>query len=617
MLQSAGSVESNIAALTALTGSAEKAKEIFGTLDAASTSSIFERKDILVAGRLLTAYGMDVKRFLPLSDDLAAAFKDQGVSIADTARVMGRLKSGDFGEAFERLRDFGISRKELEGQGLVFDNGGSYQGSVEQAMTAVENIIKNRFSGLSKKLGTETFEGAASQWSDALARLEATGGEVLLPSATQAIKDLTELTSQVNTFAKAHPGILQNAVAMGKYTLAVGLAAAAGLKALQGYLKLREILDATTKSKRFLAAATDIDAKSELAKTSIAGAEGRAIGGVGTKADETANKLGILARARVFMGAPAMVGGGYLPTVSALGYGGGMVSKGGMALGVGLGVGAAVGAKNDMQALGYTDSQAQLYGAVAGALTAGVTVFFPPARALVAAAELLRLGVNHFWNEPIEKKTSEGTLAGDDYNKTVATKDRRQEAALYTELAAKAFKEGDMATGESFAREAISQKKAAKVEDLQHEKDAQDKRMTDALAAFNQKDMLEHPERHYNVRQLPEGSLITPPSNAAYERDNGGPPTLGQRVRAITGRSSEPGLLPVARNYGNEGIDPNDYRERLRAAEAASVQGGQGQGRVTENRNGATVVTLPAREADHMVRTLKRHNDLKTDLRGQ
>jgi hypothetical protein len=396
MLTSAGSVESNLKALEALTGSAEKAKAIFATMDAASTSSVFERKDILVAGRLLTAYGMDVKRFLPLSDDLAAAFKDQGVTIADTARVMGRLKSGDFGEAFERLRDFGISRKELEGKGLVFDNGGSYKGSVEQAMAAVESIIKKRFSGLSKTLATETFEGAASNFSDALDRLKATGGDVILPSATEAIKNLTTLVSETNEFVKLHPRILQNAAAFGKYALAAGLAAAAGLKVLETYLRVRDVISKTTGAKNALTIATKGDTLAEKVKAGVALEESAAIGGVGKAAAETATKLGLLARvkglasgARAFAGAPLMLGGGYIPTIASsmpgMRTGGGPMSRGGAAFGVALGIGAGVGIYNDRKVLGHKDDggQEKLYAGIVGAVTAGAAAFYPPARLFI------------------------------------------------------------------------------------------------------------------------------------------------------------------------------------------------------------------------------------------
>jgi hypothetical protein len=303
--------------------------------------------------------------------------------------------------------------------------------------------------------------------------------------------------------------------------------------------------------------------------------------------------------------------------VRALGHQGGVLSHGGAALGVGLGIGAGVGAKNDMQALGYTDAQAKLYGAVTGALTAGVTVFFPPARALVAAAELLRLGVNKFYNEPAEKKAAEGTLKDADQAKVIAEKDKRKKADLYVELAAKAAKEGDQKTAESFYRTALSLRRAAKTEGKDAQTQASDKHLRDMVEESQKKERLAHPERYYAVNNpLGEDAVVTrPKGNAAYEED-GGPLNLGsQRVRNAMGRAADPGLMPVAKNYGDQGLGGNEYYERMRAAEAVPVSGGTTETRVTEQRDGTTVVKLPSRQADHLVTSLKRHNDLKTDYR--
>jgi hypothetical protein len=203
-IQSAAGIEAQTATLTSLTGSADKAAKTMDYLSRRSTQSIFSRSELTEAGTLLTAYQMDVQRFLPLSDDLAAAFKSQGATIQDTARAMGRLASGDFGEAFERLRDFGISRKDLEGQGLEFDKSGQYAGSVEAALAAVEKIIKERFNGISGTLATTTLQGSFSNFGDAVERLGGTMGSVWVPVVGAATSKVTALTNALND---AHPAI--------------------------------------------------------------------------------------------------------------------------------------------------------------------------------------------------------------------------------------------------------------------------------------------------------------------------------------------------------------------------------------------------------------------------
>lgn len=64
------------------------------------------------------------------------------------ASAFTRIKAGDFGEAFERLRDFGIARKDLEAEGLTFDKDGQYVGTVEAAMKAVRAIVQRDFGGM-------------------------------------------------------------------------------------------------------------------------------------------------------------------------------------------------------------------------------------------------------------------------------------------------------------------------------------------------------------------------------------------------------------------------------------------------------------------------------------
>jgi hypothetical protein len=62
-----------------------------------------------------------------------------------------------------------------------------------------------------------------------------------------------------------------------------------------------------------------------------------------------------------------------------------------------------VGARTDLKQMGYSEGKADTYAGILGVLTTGVSAFFPPARALILGAEALRLGVNEFYNKPMEK----------------------------------------------------------------------------------------------------------------------------------------------------------------------------------------------------------------------
>lgn len=129
-----------------------------------SAQTPFEFKDVQMGAKQLLAYGFavgDVTKYLKTAGDLAAGMD---VNITEVTSSLGRLKSGNFGEAFERLRELGIDRTALEGAGLKFDKGGSYVGSVKDAMTAVETVINSKFGGMTEALSTTLPGMLATAW---------------------------------------------------------------------------------------------------------------------------------------------------------------------------------------------------------------------------------------------------------------------------------------------------------------------------------------------------------------------------------------------------------------------------------------------------------------------
>jgi len=88
--------------LKVLTGDAETAKRVFDELQEFSDVTPFSPQAVQEAGKQLLAFGFgldEINGLLTDGGDLAAAF---GGNLTDVARVFGRLRSGDFGEAFER-----------------------------------------------------------------------------------------------------------------------------------------------------------------------------------------------------------------------------------------------------------------------------------------------------------------------------------------------------------------------------------------------------------------------------------------------------------------------------------------------------------------------------------
>lgn len=163
----AGDLEATSLSFRVLTKDAAAAAVIQKQLNDYADKSPFEGDDVTLGGKRLIAYKFALKDVIPyLKDagDLAATFADQGVKVADVATVFGRLKSGNFGEAFERLRDFGIDRSQLEGEGLKFDKSGAYKGSVEAALNAVRKIIQKNYGGMADALGSTLPGMLATAW---------------------------------------------------------------------------------------------------------------------------------------------------------------------------------------------------------------------------------------------------------------------------------------------------------------------------------------------------------------------------------------------------------------------------------------------------------------------
>lgn len=144
-----------------------------------SAETPFEFADVQKGAKQLLAYGFavgDVTKYLKTAGDLAAGMD---VNITEVTSSLGRLKSGNFGEAFERLRELGIDRTALEGAGLKFDKGGSYVGSVKDAMTAVETVINSKFGGMTEKLSTSFPGMLATAWDNVQLTLSEIGTSII------------------------------------------------------------------------------------------------------------------------------------------------------------------------------------------------------------------------------------------------------------------------------------------------------------------------------------------------------------------------------------------------------------------------------------------------------
>jgi phage-related protein len=173
-------------AFTVMLGSADKAKSKLKELSDYAATTPFELPEVVDASRLMMAFGLDTKKYLADVGNLASG---TGKPIQQVADAFSRLKSGQFGEAFQQLAQLGISRDMLMGKGLEFDKGGSYKGSVDKALTAVQAIVKEKFNGMTEKQG-QTMNGLISTFKDNIGAFGREIGEKAFPKAKEALQSL-------------------------------------------------------------------------------------------------------------------------------------------------------------------------------------------------------------------------------------------------------------------------------------------------------------------------------------------------------------------------------------------------------------------------------------------
>ncbi len=211
--------------LAVVTGSFERAKEIAKfSENLAISSAFFDTKQLATSARLLETFGLTTEKYLPAVETMASLFGASEESLMSFTSALGRLKAGNFGEAFERMREFGISRPDLESVGLKFDKSGSFQGDAQQAIEGVMSIIQSRFGNMGEIMG----DANAAKWTtvlDNLSRGLRMVGDVIwkavtpgLEAMSKAIKTvvdsgrLTEIADKFTRLFTVDPAVLTGAI---------------------------------------------------------------------------------------------------------------------------------------------------------------------------------------------------------------------------------------------------------------------------------------------------------------------------------------------------------------------------------------------------------------------
>lgn len=159
-ITSAADNEDLTAKLKVLTRDINVARSVLKELNSFADVTPFEpepvqRAGVALIGAKFAATGL--KDVLTDIGDLAAGgMGDLSQNLEEVVSAFGRIKAGQFGEAFEILRRFAISTGDLSAKGLKFDAGGQFKGSAEEAINAVRAVIRERFGGTMAEMAVTT-----------------------------------------------------------------------------------------------------------------------------------------------------------------------------------------------------------------------------------------------------------------------------------------------------------------------------------------------------------------------------------------------------------------------------------------------------------------------------
>ena len=186
--------ETTRVSFTSLIGNAELAKQSLQDLIAWSDKTPFNKFDITAAAKTLLAYGFAAKDLVGVLGDVGDTAAAMSKPIGDVANVLGEIRVGNFG--VQQLRQLGITKRELEAQGLKFDANGSFQGTASDAMTAVRTVMREKFGGGMEDLA-KTWQGMWSKFSTHVGVALRNVGEPLMASLKPGVDLLTQIVTDL------------------------------------------------------------------------------------------------------------------------------------------------------------------------------------------------------------------------------------------------------------------------------------------------------------------------------------------------------------------------------------------------------------------------------------
>jgi hypothetical protein len=122
-------------------GSTKKAAEMMAYLKQEAMKSNFEFKSLANAAKLVVMNGMKFSEFKDAMQAIALRGSgDPAQNLETIASTLTRIKAGDFAQAFENLRSFGVGKDTLVKLGATFDKSGQFTGNISDALELFKKI---------------------------------------------------------------------------------------------------------------------------------------------------------------------------------------------------------------------------------------------------------------------------------------------------------------------------------------------------------------------------------------------------------------------------------------------------------------------------------------------
>lgn len=176
--------------LTAILRDSQMAAQVLKTVQSVAAPSTATTSQLADAATTLEAFGVNANRSIPIIGKLATAMGAGEEQMQMYSRAIGQLGTGNMIDA-DVMAAMGLQRRDFAAQGIQFDGNGKLLSSAEQALTALERIVNDRFGNIFEQMAN-TPEAKRASLEDAGERALAIIGDGMLKTQGPLVDALTK-----------------------------------------------------------------------------------------------------------------------------------------------------------------------------------------------------------------------------------------------------------------------------------------------------------------------------------------------------------------------------------------------------------------------------------------